>query len=68
MSLLHLSKLSDLSEMVHGYFINNEKKVWSNAKGGHFMRLYNMRGRRNKYNIKNVWYTPDELFNMTFNK
>ena len=30
------------------------------------MRLYNMRGRRNKYNIKNVWYTPDELFNMTF--
>ena len=49
-----------------GYFINNEKKVWSNAKGGHFMRLYNMRGRRNKYNIKNVWYTPDELFNMTF--
>ena len=32
------------------------------------MRLYNMRGRRNKYNIKNVWYAPDELFNMTFNK
>lgn len=51
-----------------GYFINNEKKVWSNAKGGHFMRLYNMRGRRNKYNIKNVWYTPDELYDMTFNR
>ena len=55
-----------------GYFINNEKKVWSSWFGGKFIKLLKQKGIYEKYLLrkdkKQKWYYPDELFNMTFNK
>lgn len=57
---------------LEGYFINKEKKVWSAWFGGRYIKLHKQKGIYEKYllskNGKLKWYTPDELFNMTFNK
>lgn len=50
-----------------GYYINDEKRVWSSWSKGSFLKLHNVKGRRNKYNIRNKWFFPDELYEMTFN-
>ena len=55
-----------------GYYINKDKIVWSAWFGGKFVKLQKQKGIYEKYllrkNKKQKWYTPDELFNMTFNK
>ena len=57
---------------LNGYFINKEKKVWSAWFGGKLIKLQKQKGIYEKYLLrkdkKQKWYTPDELFKMTFNK
>ena len=54
-----------------GYYINNEKKVWSSRFGGKLLKLQKQKGIYEKYLLskdkKQKWYYPDELYNMTFN-
>lgn len=49
-----------------GYYINKEKKVWSSWLGGRYIKLCKQKGLYEKYNIKNKWYYPNELYRMTF--
>lgn len=55
-----------------GYYMNEEKKIWSNWDGGRYVKLSKIKGIYERYSLrkdkKQKWYTPDELFNMTFNK
>ena len=54
-----------------GYYINKEKKVWSSWFRGKFIKLQKVKGIYEKYPLckdgKQKWYSPDELYNMTFN-
>ena len=53
-----------------GYYLNKEKKVWSSWFRGKFIKIQKVKGGYEKYSLykngKQKWYTPDELFNMTF--
>lgn len=74
---IHQNRSNDIPEGFHpiptldGYYINNEKKVWSSRFGGKLLKLQKQKGIYEKYLLskdkKQKWYYPDELYNMTFN-